>query len=335
MFCCSDGSSVPANVPIKRIGGHHATHQIVVDRVGDRLPDGSSKISLPGGRASGSPAAEDPTRAWLRVSSGSIMRRPQPLRDHPDAAVELGECPPHRRRRRSRRTSSGARSAARSGPRSAGSGVYGRVAPPGQSHPRAEVVDDARRQQADQIRVARQPGVDTLETRAPTPPRHRRGPAAPAPAPAARPAPGRRRPPAPLCPPPTMTTSTSCVAWVSSVSQVALDLVGRAHACLARDRRPSHEERGAGAADPSTGPVATSSARSRCCSSVSPISWCCSLARKLLLLGDEFVDVGQGVAWWVTVWCHESSVPHVQRPSDPHALVARRNLAVHDNQTRD
>ncbi len=37
------------------------------------------------------------------------------------------------------------------------------MAAPGQPNPGAEIVEDAPRQQADQVRVARQPGVDTVE----------------------------------------------------------------------------------------------------------------------------------------------------------------------------
>ena len=46
---------------------------------------------------------------------------------------------------------------------------------------------------------------------------------------------------------------------------------------------------------------------------------------QLLLLGDEFVDVCQGVALGgITVWCHESSVPHRATPVGVlHELVAR------------
>ena len=142
----------------QRVGRHHAANQIVGDRVGDRMPDRLVDHEPPRGVVAHVPARAASSRAAQRLG----QRRPQPGGDDRGSDGRTPRSPPRRLQRRRRRMSTAARSAGRCGPRSTDRACTtnsgGAPAAPG-----TQLVDDAPRQQADQIRVARQPSVDSVE----------------------------------------------------------------------------------------------------------------------------------------------------------------------------
>ncbi len=161
-FCSSDGSSARANVPISASVAITPRTRSLRDGFGDRVPDRPADHRLPRLLCARIAAGED---VFERVVSGLQRcghRRPQPRGDDPGAPVELGErlgiaCRADGGERRFRPDQQAGLSAGRR------IGRVRRIAAPRQPHPHTEIVDDAPRQQAHQIRVAGQPSVDAVE----------------------------------------------------------------------------------------------------------------------------------------------------------------------------
>ena len=153
----------------ERVGGDDPAHQIAVDGIGDRATQWALDQRLPrrrriraaavGHKSAGLPAPQQ------RLGHG----RPQRSGQRAAAAVELGESGlvAGRPDRREAVLRSDQQAAAPAVDRIRG---VGGVPPPGQPHPGTEIVQDARRQQADKIGVPGQPRVHAVEG----PRRHRR-----------------------------------------------------------------------------------------------------------------------------------------------------------------
>ena len=147
--------------PDQRVGRHHSADQIVAHRGGDRLRRSAGRSSTASRTASSPPSAT--RRCVSRVRSGSVIVGHSRDVTVPAPTVELARTPA---------SSAAAPTAAkvesgpisRPGPPAVGRvRRVGRIPPPRQPDPHAEIVDDAARQQADQIGVARQPCVDAVE----------------------------------------------------------------------------------------------------------------------------------------------------------------------------
>ena len=148
--------------PDQCVGCHHAADQIVVHRFGDRLPDRPIDQGPPRRFGLGITAGENMLERVVPRSQRRGHRWPQPRGDDPGAAVELREWPGigFSADGSERRFRSDQQAGLTPGRRI---GCVRRVAASRQPYPHAEVVDDALRQQAHQIRVAGKPGVDALE----------------------------------------------------------------------------------------------------------------------------------------------------------------------------
>ena len=148
----------------KRIGGHHAADQIAADGIGDRMSQRALDERLPRRRGIRPAVLHDIAPGLLRVDQRPQQRRPQGLGDCPAAAVELLEtrlvrAGSHRVERRVRSDQQTAASAV------GRVGRVGRVTAPPEAHRGTEIVEDPRRQQADQIGVPGEPGVHPVESR--------------------------------------------------------------------------------------------------------------------------------------------------------------------------
>ncbi len=163
----------------QRIGGHHPADQIAADRLGDGQPDRLLDQRRPRRRGVGAAGLQHLPAGVLAAAQRFGQRRPQRFGHRPATPVEVGETTlvaggAHRRERRSRR--SGGRSIGVGTDQQSGAATVARVrrvggiAAPGQPDRSAEILDDAGRQQAHQIGVSGQPGIDPVER----PRRHRR-----------------------------------------------------------------------------------------------------------------------------------------------------------------
>jgi len=145
----------------QRVGCHHAAHEVAGHRTGDRVPDRSTDQRLPCSLRFGA-AADDVPTSLLASAQRFGERRPQGLGHQPAPPVEVGE------------TvlvgfgADSAEGAARPDQQAGASakgriGGVGRIAAPHQLNACAQVLDDVRRQQADQVRVARKPRIHAVE----------------------------------------------------------------------------------------------------------------------------------------------------------------------------
>ena len=146
----------------QRIGGHHTADQIAADGFGDRVPDRPADHGLPRLLCTGITAGEDMLERVVAGLQRCRHRRPQPRGDDPGATVELGERLGIAGRtdgveRRFRPDQQAGLSAGRR------IRCVRRIPASRQPHPHTEIVDDAPRQEAHQIRVAGQPSVDAVE----------------------------------------------------------------------------------------------------------------------------------------------------------------------------
>ena len=117
----------------------------------------------------------------------------------------------------------------------------------------------------------------------------------------------------------------SCVACVCHRSAgVALDLVGRAHPGLTWVATRLAQSAALAQQIPALVELGLERAEPLVFLGLADLV-VLEFGAQVLLLGDEFVDVCQGVALGgITVWCHESSVPHRATPVGLlHELVAR------------
>ena len=164
MFCVQRRVVEAGEGTDQRVGGDHAADQVVAHRVGDGVPDRLLDYCPPCGRRRISRVPSSSAAHLLAGGQRFEQRGPESVGHQAAAPVELGESRSRRRPRRSRRIR--VRRATRRAVRTArplpGRGVRRKRAP-GQPHRGAQVLDDARRQQADQVRIPRHPDLDTVE----------------------------------------------------------------------------------------------------------------------------------------------------------------------------
>jgi hypothetical protein len=133
-----------------RVGRHHTANQVVANRLGDGVSDRAPDHRMPRRIGVGITSGQHIAARFVAGAQRVGQRRPQPGGDDAAATVELGEPRlvvggPDRRERRVWPDQQ-----ARA-PRRRRIGRVRRVAAAHQPHPDTQFVDDAARQQADQI----------------------------------------------------------------------------------------------------------------------------------------------------------------------------------------